>query len=176
MATSRPPAARNRLPLYPQEQTFPYGTSESVSRCLIRRFPGIFGFDPRSQFRGCARKWGRSVAAQAAIENAPPPAHETNSGAPRKIHVAFPDRIESGINDVGIGGTGDGPNGFFRHREPICGAGRQERSVGEDRRGGSVDSLRGLTPIVLSLSATGKSHLGILGLGSRFPVTGGRIG
>ena len=33
--------------------------------------------------------------------------------APRKIPIAFPDRIESGVSDVGVGGTGYGPNGFF---------------------------------------------------------------
>ncbi len=33
--------------------------------------------------------------------------------APRKIPAAFPDRIESGVSDVGIGGIGYGPNGVF---------------------------------------------------------------
>ena len=33
-----------------------YGTSASTARCLIRRFPAIFGSDPRSEFRGFVHK------------------------------------------------------------------------------------------------------------------------
>ena len=61
--------------------------------------------------------------------------------APRKIPAVFPDRIESGISDVWIGGTSHGPEGFFRHRAAVCRAGRQERPAGEDRRGCSVGRL-----------------------------------
>ena len=62
-------------------------------------------------------------------------------GAPRKIPAVFPDRIESGISDVWIGGTSHGPEGFFRHRAAVCRAGREERPAGEDRRGCSVGRL-----------------------------------
>ena len=61
--------------------------------------------------------------------------------APRKIPAVFPDRIESGISDVWIGGTSHGPEGFFRHRAAVCRAGREERPAGEDRRGCSVGRL-----------------------------------
>ena len=48
----------------------------------------------------------------------------------------------------------------FRHRGPVCGAGCQERSLGEDRRGGSVGSLPAASGDCVAQAARGTEVAG----------------